>query len=75
MEGFCCAVCRFWDGDIATDDPAHGDLTLGACRRYAPHVVTGTGSEEPERAVFPLTLGLDWCAEGLPRPPKSESGS
>jgi hypothetical protein len=51
-----CKNCKFFD---ETYERAEG---VGACRRYAPRLVSGVGTGYEER-LFPLVVDDDWCGE------------
>lgn len=51
-----CEECRCW---LARREPRDEPPVAGECRRHAPRPGAG-------RAEWPVTMALDWCAEGLP---------
>ena len=70
-----CSSCRFWSAERLTESMAEeldeevfaANYEWGRCRLYAPRPATVGESAWAGSYLWPLTRGVDWCAEGLVR--------
>lgn len=63
-----CYGCKYLDPSRALTDPDGTQITVGICRRYAPHPVV-TVATTPMITLFPQMRPDEWCGEYEAVPP------
>lgn len=63
MEIRKCENCRYWRQIENAMLPGNIEYLAGQCRRYAPHLLSGSGTGYYIHSLWAVTSSEDWCGE------------
>lgn len=63
MRSDVCENCKFWKPIGIKRGNDGNDYNVGQCRRYAPHLLSGSGTGYYIHSFWATTDERDWCGE------------